>query len=85
MFNGILWDPRISKENKRKIYKVEVKSILTYDSEVWQLKERTQGMLRATKIDFWRRWLYEFLGTIGFAMKQCGRSWESKMTSYSTT
>ncbi|CAH0393483.1 unnamed protein product [Bemisia tabaci] len=55
MLNGILWDPRVSKENKRRIYNVVVKSILTYGCEVWQLKERTQRMLRATEMDFWRR------------------------------
>ncbi|CAH0395288.1 unnamed protein product [Bemisia tabaci] len=55
MLNGILWDPRISKENKRRIYDVVVKSTLTYGCEVWQLKERTKGMLRATEMDFWRR------------------------------
>ena len=55
MLNGVLWDQRISKETKRKIYNVIVKSIVTYGSEVWQLKKRTEDMLRATEMDFWRR------------------------------
>ena len=55
MLNGILWDQRISKDNKRRIYNAVVKSILTYGCEVWQLKKRTQDMLRATEMDFWRR------------------------------
>ena len=80
MFNEILWNQRISKENKRKIYNVDVKSILTYDSEVWQLKERIQGVLRATEIDFWKRSLKEFLKAIGSAMKECVRSWELKIS-----
>ena len=55
MLNGVLWDQSISKETKRKIYNVIVKSIVTYGSEVWQLKKRTEDMLRATEMDFWRR------------------------------
>ena len=55
MLNGILWDQRVSKENKRRIYNVVVKSILTYGCEFWQLKKRTQDMPRVTEMDFWRR------------------------------
>ena len=55
MLNGVLWDQRISKENKRRIYNAIVKSIITYGSEVWQLKKRSEDILRATEMDFWRR------------------------------
>ncbi len=55
MLNGILWDQRISKDNKKRIYNSVVKPIITYGSEVWQLKKRTQEMLKATEMDFWRR------------------------------
>nr|XP_018898501.1 PREDICTED: uncharacterized protein LOC109031450 [Bemisia tabaci] len=36
MLNEVLWDQRISKVNKRRIYSAIVKSIVTYGSEVWQ-------------------------------------------------
>ena len=52
MLNGIQWDQRISKDKKRRIYNVVVKSIITYGCEVWQLKKQTQDMLRATEMDF---------------------------------
>ncbi|XP_030746803.1 uncharacterized protein LOC115875475 [Sitophilus oryzae] len=38
--NSILWNKAISKENKHKIYNGIVKSIISYCSEVWSLKER---------------------------------------------
>ena len=41
MLNGVRWDQRISKEDKKRIYKTIVKSILTYGCEVWQQKKRT--------------------------------------------
>lgn len=55
MLNSILWDRGISKENKHRIYNTIVKSIITYGSEVWPLKERTLKTLEATEMDFWRR------------------------------
>lgn len=55
LLNSILWDRSISKTNKHRIYNSIVKSITTYGSEVWQLKERTKRMLEATEMDFWRR------------------------------
>lgn len=55
MLNGILWDQNISKENKRRIYNTILKSIMTYGSEVWQIKKTTEKMLLTTEIDFWRR------------------------------
>ena len=55
MLNGVLWDQRISKDNKKLIYTTIVKSILSYGSEVWQMKSRTQDILKATEMDFWRR------------------------------
>ncbi|XP_030752880.1 uncharacterized protein LOC115879957 [Sitophilus oryzae] len=32
-----------------------VKSIISYGSEVWPLKERNLKLLEATEMDFWRR------------------------------
>lgn len=55
MLNGVLWDQRISKENKRRIYNAIVKSIVTYGCEVWPMKQRTREVLEATEMDFWRR------------------------------
>ncbi|XP_030766933.1 uncharacterized protein LOC115890751 [Sitophilus oryzae] len=55
MLNGVLWDEGISKANKKNIYNTVVKSIITYGSEVWQLKSRTENMLLATEMDYWRR------------------------------
>lgn len=55
MLNTILWDQKISKENKHRIYNTIVKSIVTYGSEVWQLKEKSMKTLEATEMDYWRR------------------------------
>nr|XP_018916932.1 PREDICTED: uncharacterized protein LOC109043975 [Bemisia tabaci] len=55
MLNRILWDQSISKEKKRMIYNTIIKSILTYGSEEWPMKERTKKILKATEMDFWRR------------------------------
>ncbi|CAH0383863.1 unnamed protein product [Bemisia tabaci] len=55
MLNGIPRDKRISEDNKKRIYNSVVRPIMTYGSGVWQLKMRTQEMLKATEMDFWRR------------------------------
>ena len=55
LLNSVLWDKNISKSNKHLIYNSIVKSIITYGSEVWQLKERSKRLLEATEMDFWRR------------------------------
>lgn len=55
MMNGILWDQTISKTNKQLIYNIILKSIMTYSSEVWQIKQSTEKMLITTEMDFWRR------------------------------
>lgn len=55
MLNTVLWDQNISKENKHRIYNAIVKSIVTYGSEVWQLKEKSIKTLEATEMDYWRR------------------------------
>ncbi|XP_030750618.1 uncharacterized protein LOC115878302 [Sitophilus oryzae] len=52
--NSILWDKAVSKENKHKIYNSIVKSIISYGSEVWPLKERNLKLLEAMEMDFWR-------------------------------
>ncbi|CAH0386587.1 unnamed protein product [Bemisia tabaci] len=48
---------KTKKEQKfsKKIYNVIVNSIITYGGEVWRKEERTEGMLRAIEMDFWRR------------------------------
>ncbi|XP_057670224.1 uncharacterized protein LOC130902259 [Diorhabda carinulata] len=53
--NSVLWDKQISKENKHRIYNSIIKSITTYSSEIWPLKEKTVKMLEATEMDYWRR------------------------------
>ena len=53
MLNSILWDQNFSKENKKRIYNSIIKSIVTYGSEVWQIKEKTEKMITATEMDFW--------------------------------
>lgn len=55
LLNNILWDQNISKNNKQNIYNSIVKSVITYSSEVWQLKQKSEKMLEATEMDFWRR------------------------------
>ncbi|XP_030751599.1 uncharacterized protein LOC115879091 [Sitophilus oryzae] len=55
ILNGILWDKNITIENKKIIYNSIVKSIITYSSEVWPLKEKTERTRKATEMDFWRR------------------------------
>jgi len=55
MMNGILWDQQISKQNKHRIYNSIIKTIVTYSSEVWQIKEKSERTLMATEMDFWRR------------------------------
>ncbi|XP_045480901.1 uncharacterized protein LOC123685289 [Harmonia axyridis] len=53
--NSIIWDQHISKSNKHRIYNTTIKSIVTYGSEVWQLKASAEKTLEATEMDFWRR------------------------------
>ena len=55
MMNRILWDQTISKANKKLIYNTILRSIVTYSSEVWQMKKSMEKMLMATEMDFWRR------------------------------
>lgn len=55
MLNSVLWDNKISKTNKHRIYNAIVKSIVSYGSEVWPLKEKNIRTLEATEMDFWRR------------------------------
>ncbi|XP_044760850.1 uncharacterized protein LOC123318297 [Coccinella septempunctata] len=55
MLNGVVWDQRISKDNKKRIYNTIVRSMITYGSEVWRLKKRMENVLLATEMDFWRR------------------------------
>ncbi|XP_030752234.1 uncharacterized protein LOC115879478 [Sitophilus oryzae] len=55
ILNGILWDKNITIENKKRIYNSIVKSIITYTSEVWPLKQKAERTLKDTEMDFWRR------------------------------
>ncbi|XP_030763000.1 uncharacterized protein LOC115887680 [Sitophilus oryzae] len=55
MLNGILWDKNITIKKQKRIYNSFVKSIITYSSEVWPLKEKAERTLNATEVDFWRR------------------------------
>lgn len=55
MLNGVLWDKGITTKNKQRIYETVVKSIITYSSEVWPLKDKAERTLQATEMDYWRR------------------------------
>ena len=37
------------------MYNTTVKSIITYGCEIWPSKQKTESMLLATEVDFWRR------------------------------
>lgn len=50
LLNNVLWDQGISKDNKKRIYKTIIKSIVTYSSE-----KRSENMLLTTEMDFWRK------------------------------
>ncbi|XP_060527377.1 uncharacterized protein LOC132702626 [Cylas formicarius] len=51
----LLVGPKFTRQNKHLIYNTIIKSIVTYSSEVWPLKERTMRTLEAIEMDFWRR------------------------------
>ncbi|XP_030746802.1 uncharacterized protein LOC115875473 [Sitophilus oryzae] len=53
--NSILWDKAVSKQNKHNIYNSIVKSIISYGSDIWPLKEKNLKLFEATEMDFWRR------------------------------
>lgn len=55
LLNGILWDKHITTDNKIRIFKTIVRSIITYGSEVWVTKWQLKSKLLATEMDFWRR------------------------------
>ena len=59
--NSILWDKKITKENKSLIFKAIVRSIATYGSEIWQLKYQTISKLLTMEMDFWRRSAHSLL------------------------
>lgn len=40
--NGILWNKRIHKENKKRIYYTTVKNIIMYNSEVRPVKDKAE-------------------------------------------
>ncbi|XP_030764743.1 uncharacterized protein LOC115888980 [Sitophilus oryzae] len=50
--NSILWDKAVSKVNKHKIYNSIVKSITSYGSVVWPLKERNLSYSKLQKWTF---------------------------------
>lgn len=39
ILDGILWDKNVSKENKKRIYDTNLKTIITYNQEVLSVKE----------------------------------------------
>lgn len=45
LLNSMLWNRTISKENKHRIYSNIVKSIVTYNSKVWPLKEKNNKII----------------------------------------
>ena len=53
--NSIWWDKNISKENKKRIGKTMVETVLTYGCEVWALKEEDKKRIRAVEMDYLRR------------------------------
>ncbi|XP_044755015.1 uncharacterized protein LOC123313968 [Coccinella septempunctata] len=53
--NSILWSKEISKQHKRDIYNVTLRSVVLYGCEAWQLSVLQQNRLLALEMDFWRR------------------------------
>ncbi|KAF2902316.1 hypothetical protein ILUMI_03870 [Ignelater luminosus] len=53
--NFVLWDKNTSKDNKEQIYTTITKSIITYGSEEWLIKDRSEKLLNATEMDFCER------------------------------
>ena len=52
--NSLLWSPRITKNNKIRIYKTIVESIGLYGAELWEINKRNKS-IRAMELDYWRR------------------------------
>ena len=50
-----IWDRHISRENKKSTCNSIIKNIKTYGSEVWSNKDKTENIVTATEMDFWRR------------------------------
>ena len=55
LLNNILWYQQISKQNKHRIYNTIVKPITSYGCEIWPITQRTEKLLEATEMDYWRR------------------------------
>jgi hypothetical protein len=53
--NSILWEQRIKKETKMRIYKSIVQSVMLYGSEIWDLSRDNRKKLMSTEMDFLRR------------------------------
>jgi hypothetical protein len=53
--NSILWGHIITVNVKKRIYNANIKSILQYGCEVWQLRKRDELRIMATEMDYWRR------------------------------
>lgn len=49
MLNGVLWNQKMSK---RKIYSAIVNILVTYDCEVWSVKQLTLKVSEATEMNF---------------------------------
>lgn len=55
MLNSIISKQNISKDKKRRIYNSIFKYIIRCGAEVWQIKGKTDNLLKATEIAFCRR------------------------------
>lgn len=53
--HGILWNNRITKKTKTKLFKSLVEPCITYGSEVWTLTQKHKSRLKAVENAYWRR------------------------------
>lgn len=53
--NSLLWSRRITRNNKRRIYKTIVESIGLYGAELWEVNGRNKSRIIAMEMNYWRR------------------------------
>ena len=55
MLHPVLWNDTISQDNKKRIFRTIVESILTYAAETWTMSSRLYSKVQAVEMDYWRR------------------------------
>ncbi|XP_050497794.1 uncharacterized protein LOC126878967 [Diabrotica virgifera virgifera] len=53
--HGLLWSNKITKENKRRMYKTITESIGLYGAELWEINQRNKSKIKAMEMNYWRR------------------------------